>query len=121
MKFALLLYGDHAAERALDQDASMAIVTAHFGFGEQLKAAGSDVYGAALNWPDTGATVRADGIVTDGPFAEAQEQIGALYVIDCPDLATAVEWAKKVPPSPGLQVEVRPVLSFEDEEPGEDG
>lgn len=115
MKFALLLYGDHAAERALDDAASQAIVEAHNAFGEDLDAAGADVFGVALNWPDTAATVRQDGIVTDGPFAEAREQMGGIYIVNAPDLETAVAWAKKVPTSPGLEVEVRPVLDFGDD------
>lgn len=116
MKFALLLYGDHAVERALDPAASIAIVEAHNGYGSALDDAGVDVFGAALDWPDTAATVRENGIVTDGPFAEAREQIGGIYVIDVPDRDTALRWAKRVPASPSLTVEVRPLLIFDDDD-----
>lgn len=121
MKFALLLYGDHAVERALDRAASSAIVEAHNGFGTDLDDAGADVCGAALDWPDTAATVHENGIVTDGPFAEAREQIGGIYVIDVVDKEAALWWAKQVPASPDLTVEVRPLLSFDDDDDPDTG
>jgi hypothetical protein len=45
-------------------------------------------------------TVRvADGnaLVTDGPFAETKEQLAGYYIIECPDLDEAIEWAAKIP------------------------
>jgi hypothetical protein len=47
--------------------------------------------------------------VSDGPFAETKEQLGGFYLLDLADLDEAVELAKRVPASPGLVVEVRPV------------
>jgi hypothetical protein len=49
--------------------------------------------------------------VTDGPFAETVEQIGGFYVIDLPDLETAVECAKLLPRE--HRVEVRPTLGVQ--------
>jgi hypothetical protein len=55
----------------------------------------------------TDAAVVRGGRVTDGPFAETKEQIGGYYLIECADRDEAVEYARQVPDSPGLAVEVR--------------
>ncbi|MBO9599207.1 MAG: YciI family protein, partial [Cohnella sp.] len=57
--------------------------------------------------PETAATLqRREGniVVQDGPFAETKEQLGGLFVIDVPDLDTALKWAAR---SPVNAVEVR--------------
>jgi hypothetical protein len=48
--------------------------------------------------------------VTDSPFAETKEQVGGFYLINCADVEEALGWALEVPGSPGLAVEVRPVV-----------
>jgi len=50
--------------------------------------------------------------VTDGPFVETKEVLGGYYMIDAPDLDTALAVAKTVPARFG-GVEVRPVMVFE--------
>lgn len=65
----------------------------------------------------TATTVRvgADGerIVTDGPFAETREVLGGFYVIDVPDLDSALDWAARCPGARGSgSVVVRPVADF---------
>jgi hypothetical protein len=52
-----------------------------------------------------------DRIVTDGPFAEAKEQLGGFAVLECKDLEEALEWANKVPMGSG-SIEVRPVMDL---------
>ena len=46
--------------------------------------------------------------MTDGPFAETVEQLGGFFLVDLPDLDTAVEIARLLPPA--YSVEVRPVV-----------
>jgi hypothetical protein len=63
---------------------------------------------AGLQSPDTATTFRLeDGkrLVQDGPYAETKEQLAGIFVIDVPDLDTALEWAARYP---GKVVEVRP-------------
>src|SRR5580692_7408978 len=48
----------------------------------------------------TATTVRMQNgkaLVTDGPFAETKEQLAGYYIIDCPDLEDAKQWAAKIP------------------------
>ncbi len=69
--------------------------------------------GAALQPPTTATTVRIRGgstEVQDGPFADVKEHLGGLFVIEVPDLDTALEWAARCPSASTGSVEVRPVL-----------
>jgi hypothetical protein len=47
--------------------------------------------------------------ITDGPFAEAAEQIGGYYLIDAPDLDTVIELCRVLP---AYDIDVRPVLEM---------
>lgn len=79
-----------------------------------LQDAGIVVAGAGLEPPETGTTMRlgADGQrhVQDGPYADTKEQLGGLFIINVPDLDTALEWADRYPTDVGGVVEVRPNL-----------
>ena len=78
-----------------------------------LQEAGIMVSGAGLQGADLATTVRVRGderLLTDGPFADTKEHLVGFYVIDVPDLDTALEWAAKVPNVRIGSVEVRPVL-----------
>ena len=51
-------------------------------------------------------------LVTDGPFAETREQLGGFYLIDVPDLQTAIDIAGRHPGAPLGTVEIRPVVEL---------
>lgn len=108
MRFLFLLYGDAAAEAALTPAERRAVVDAHLALGAELSAAGRLRAAEALG--GGARVVRADGSVTDGPYAETKEQLGSVYLVDAEDEAAALALARRMPPSPGLVVEVRPVL-----------
>jgi hypothetical protein len=78
-----------------------------------LVDAGILVGGEALHPPATATTLRlSDGRreVQDGPYAATKEQLGGFFVIDVPDLDTALEWAARNPAASSGAVEVRPVI-----------
>ncbi|GAA4901272.1 hypothetical protein LX16_0452 [Stackebrandtia albiflava] len=86
-------------------------------FDKAVRDAGILVSGESLADLVTATTVRvaADGerTVVDGPFAESREVLGGFYVIDVPDLDTALDWAARCPGSRGGgAVVVRPVADF---------
>lgn len=79
----------------------------------EMKAAGAWVAAGRLDSPSTAAVVeRHKGRirVTDGPFVEAKEQIGGFYIIEAPDLDTAVQWASKASDAINMPIEVRPFV-----------
>ena len=78
-----------------------------------LVEAGIMVSGAGLQGVETATTVQVrngERLLTDGPFADTKEHLLGFYVIDVPDLDTALEWAAKVPNVRTGSVEVRPVM-----------
>ena len=86
-------------------------------FNAELMASGSWVFAGGLHPPEVATVVRTqdgEAILTDGPFAEAKEQIGGFWVIDVPDLDAALAWATKGSAACMGPVEVRP---FQDEPP----
>ena len=115
MKFMLLLYGEEGTwERATEEE--RAAVYEEFGaLDEALREAGKlPVEGYELASSRQAKTLRqtaAGPKVLDGPFAEAAEQLGGYYVIDCADVDEALEWAARIPGSDGA-VEVRPVVEY---------
>jgi hypothetical protein len=71
------------------------------------------VSGNGLEGPETGTLLRVrDGVrhVQDGPFADTKEQLGGYFILDVPDLDTALEWAARSPSAAYASVEVRPVM-----------
>ncbi|MEL7975762.1 YciI family protein [Isoptericola sp. F-RaC21] len=82
-------------------------------FDAAVAARGSVVAGEGLADPGTARTLgpgtHGDRTVTDGPYAEAAEQLGGFYVIDVPDLDDAVELARLLPDE--LTVELRPAVA----------
>ncbi len=82
-------------------------------YTQSLMDAGVLVGGDALERVDTATTVRErDGQTqfTDGPFAETKEFLAGYYLLNCPDLDTALDHATRLPAVGfGGSVEVRPV------------
>jgi hypothetical protein len=112
MEYVLLIQYDESANLALDEEAGKRLYAEHLAFMDEMKDAGVAIpYSAELDESRTARVVRPAGddrLVTDGPFAEAKEQLGGFYVIDVPTIDEAVEWAKKIPVLPTDAVEVRP-------------
>jgi hypothetical protein len=81
-------------------------------FNEELEKAGAWVFGAGL-LPASSATVlrpTATGVsMTDGPYAETKEQMGGFWVIEAPDLDTALDWAQRASNACEGPVELRPM------------
>jgi hypothetical protein len=60
----------------------------------------------------TSVRVRSsEALITDGPFAETREWLGGYYLLECGDLAGALELAAKCPIAEHGTVEVRPIDS----------
>ncbi len=76
---------------------------------------GSVIAGAALERPSDARTIGpgepAARPVTEGPYAETVEELGGFYLVDLPDLASAVELAALLPHS--HTVEVRACLDVD--------
>lgn len=118
MHFLVLLGGvDHFDNwDAADEEMRARFLSQYGAFAAAVRQRGDIVFGDALHRPETARSLRpaagagAGRMVTEGPFAETAEQVGGFYVVDLPDLDTAVELAKLLPAE--HIVEVRPTLGI---------
>ena len=107
-EYLLLIVGDDDAYGRLSEEETKAMYAGHLAFMDELKHAGVTIVSSAeLEPPPTARTILGDGTVTDGPFAEAKEQVGGFYLIEVPSLEEAVEWGKKIPLLASDKLEVR--------------
>jgi hypothetical protein len=86
-----------------------------FEYTQSLVDAGVHVTGDALQGVDSATTVRVrDGEtqLIDGPFAESKEFLAGYYLLDCPDLDTALGHAARMPNIHYGSTEVRPVMDM---------
>jgi hypothetical protein len=109
VKYTLLIYGDEKSMSALTPEGDREMHAAFMNYTQALKDAGAYLVGHQLQPSMNASTVRS-GKVLHGPFAETQEQLGGLYVIEAADLDAALEWARRCPGTRYGSVEVRPIV-----------
>jgi hypothetical protein len=108
MKYAILVYETEQDFRDRPQT-----MPAYSAYSQALAEAGVAAGGAALHPSHTATTIRLQNgqrNVQDGPYADTKEQLGGLFIIDVPDLDTAMDWAARCPAASNCAVEVRPLL-----------
>ncbi len=116
MKFAIMVYetAEDFSNRS-DAVAQGAYWAAYSAYSKALRDAGVAAGGTALMPPDTATSLRSSTgkrHIQDGPFIEAKEQLGGMFLIDVPNLDIALQWAAKCPSVSTVGVEVRPVLEM---------
>lgn len=114
MKYFVLLahYGEMPLWDDLTPEEQEAGMAKHVAFGAACEARpGVEIVSAeALGDGSSATTLRTRGgemTVTDGPFAEAAEQIGGYYLLDAPDLDTVIDLCRILPP---YDIDIRPVI-----------
>lgn len=116
MKYALIFY-ETASEFSKRTDAahSDAYWASWQAYSQAAGQSGLLEGGQALEPPATATALRLkDGArnVQDGPIADTKEQLGGFFIIDVPDLDSALEWAARAPCASDGGVEVRPLLQM---------
>jgi len=95
-----------------DGEAMMRDISA---LNREMIAAGVRDFAGGLQPAGKAKSVRkqADGelVVTDGPYIEAKEYVGGLWLLKCADMNEAVEWARKAAVACRVPVEVREFLA----------
>ena len=123
MKYAILIYDENTVNPDTNPDPAVwgQVMAEYNAFTKAIEEAGVYLGGEALQPAPTATTVQVkDGktLTTDGPFAETKEGLGGFYILDCKDLDEALAWAAKCPGSWYGKVEVRPVVTWDDEPEG---
>ena len=112
-QYVILIYEDEASYATATPEVLGEVMEAHNAFAAQVEQHGAKLLGGnALQSTGTATSVRGGSEVTDGPFVETKEALGGYYLIDAPDLDTALAVGKLCPARFG-GVEVRPVMTFE--------
>jgi hypothetical protein len=116
MKYTILVYesdADFKAGRAEPHDGKY--WGAYRAYTQALQQAGVMTGGAGLQPAQAATVVRQQNgarQVKGGPIADVKEQLGGYYVIEVPDLDTALDWASRCPAASTGAVEVRPHLAM---------
>ncbi|MGD2079231.1 MAG: YciI family protein [Chloroflexota bacterium] len=116
MRYLLLIYTKEQDEVEATSAEQEAVMEVYFAFSRQVREAGLMLSGEALQPTSTATTVRVrqgKTLTADGPFAETKEQLGGYYMLECPNLDEAIEWAAKIPGASRGSVEIRPLVEFE--------
>jgi hypothetical protein len=117
MQYLLLLYIGEAHMAVASEADTVKMAAAYTAYTEAMVKAGVMLGANRLRPSSTATTVRSpDGKsqVLDGPYAETKEQLGGYYLIEAPDLDTALSWAERCPTAGHGVVEVRPVWPMAD-------
>lgn len=108
MKHLLLIPTNVDTWNTLSETEIGAIMHAHTSLQKELRASGEFVEAHELG--EEAKFVRRIGstsTVTDGPFIETKEIVAGYYIVDCVDLARAVEIAGKLGEAALWPIEVR--------------
>jgi hypothetical protein len=111
MKYALLIYSAPGAHEQAGPTAP-GITGDWVTYTRAMKEAGVLVGAEQLTDTDSATSVRVradDRLLTDGPFMETKEHLMGFYLVDVPNLDTALEWAARMPAAAFGTVEVRAV------------
>lgn len=112
MKFLCMVFVDEAKLEALSPAESQALDDISLDYDTTLRQQGHFLAAQALQSVRTAAVVRIRNgqvKVTDGPFAEAREQVGGFILIEARDRDEAIEVASRIPAIQLGGIEVRPV------------
>ena len=113
MIYAITIYGEAGVFEALPKERQDEIMLGHGALQDALKGRGEFVSMKLM--PPTSAVMvepakndSAAPLITDGPFADTNENFLGFYAADFKDLDEALEYAKMIS-SPVARLEVRPV------------
>ena len=115
MKYALLIYAAPGPREAV-QPADDGVIDSWVDYTAAVKDAGVLLGAERLAHADTATSVTLQGgqrMLTDGPFMETKEHLLGFYLVDVPDLDTALDWAARMPAVRHGTVEVRRVREGE--------
>ena len=109
MKYALLIYSSPES-RDVPEDQLRSIVGEYEALAEEPGVLG----GMQLQGTESATTVRVQNgetLMSDGPFVDAKEYLGGLYLLEADNLDAAVALAARIPAARmGGAVEVRPIV-----------
>jgi hypothetical protein len=122
MKYLCMVLVDEKKLEALSESEAQTLDDDSLAYDESLRKGGHLITAQALESVSTATIVRMRGgkvSVTDGPFAETNEQIGGFLLIEAQDLNEAIQLAAKVPVIRFGGIEIRPIKELTGSKPAQ--
>jgi hypothetical protein len=107
MRYLVSVIDDTAGLATADETAAIDA------FNDRLMAEGYWVFAGGLGSPSAATVIDNRGgeaVFTDGPFVESKEYLAGFWIIEAPDLDTALKLAAEGSKHCHRKVEVRPFL-----------
>ena len=117
MKFLCIVHFDGTILGSMNPSEKREFDRESLGYDEKLVGSGKLLHAEALQSPAAASLVKVRNgqmSVTDGPYAEAKEQMGGFILIDAADRAEAIEIAAGIPLARLGTIEVRPIYEIPD-------
>jgi len=121
MKYLCMVFLDEKNLHALSESELQALDDESLAYDETLRERGHFIAAQALESVQAATTVRLRNgkvSITDGPFAETNEQIGGFLLIEAKDLNEAIQLASKIPVIRLGGIEIRPIKELTASNPG---
>ena len=115
MEYLLTLYTEESGWTKMSKAEQEQGVAAYRAYTEALQKAGVLKGSNRLQPVATATTIRTVNgkqQVLDGPYVDSKEQLAGYYLLDVPDLDSALSWASRCPAASHGVVEVRPVWNM---------
>ncbi len=112
MQYLLIIHNDEKKILGASPQQNGARLAAYGAYVKAMSDAGVTKGGKRLHPSSTATTVRVINgktQVLNGPYAEIKEQLGGYFLIDAPDLDSAISWAARCPGAEDGAIEVRPI------------
>jgi hypothetical protein len=110
MSYMLLIVEPAGQRRTRTEAEGRALYGEMMDFSESLKARGLLTLSQSLKADTRGARVKVRGgatSVVDGPFAEAKEMVGGIFLLKCETREQAIAIAAECPVASSATIEVR--------------
>jgi hypothetical protein len=120
MKYLCMVIVDEKKLNAMSESELQDLDDESLAFDDTLRKRGHLLAAQALESVHTATTVRVRSgkvSITDGPFAETNEQIGGFILIEAKDLNEAIQLASKIPAIRLGGIEVRPIKELTSSKP----
>lgn len=116
MHYVMLIYTDPAAFGELAPEEIGSLTTEVMEFDKAISDSGNNLGSIRLQPGAMAKAIRVRAgkpLTTDGPFSEAKEQLGGIYLIEAEDDTEAAEIASRLPVARIGTVELRPALGMD--------
>jgi hypothetical protein len=115
MRYILMSHVDGTAMQGMPPEQFATTMQAFIAFTTALAESGALLAAEQLQPVDTATTVRVRDeqvLLTDGPHADLTEGFGGFWLVEAPDLDTALKYAADCPGAAFGSVEVRPLADM---------